>query len=100
MSDNEYNSMYREVQLTFGFGAKMSSLTKIFANESNYFTVNQAKQLIQLVSAESNRLDLAKSAYNNVVDPENFSLMYDLLSSQSSKNELANYVNSNAYMRN
>jgi hypothetical protein len=31
----------------------MSRLTEIFANESYYFTVAQAKQLVQLVSAET-----------------------------------------------
>ena len=75
----------------------MSDLTDIFNNEGYYFTVAQAKQLIGLVSSESNRLQLAKSAYNNITDPDNFSLMYDLLSSQSSKNELSTYVNSYSY---
>ena len=77
----------------------MSRLSEIFATETNYFTVSQAKQLIQLVSAESNRLELAKSAYGNITDPENFNLIYDLLSSQSSRNELSNYVNTYSYNR-
>jgi hypothetical protein len=77
----------------------MSRLTQIFENESYYFSVAQAKQLIQLVSSESNRLELAKSAYGNITDPENFNLMYDLLTSQSSKNELSAYVNTYSYNR-
>ena len=77
----------------------MAELTKIFDNESYYFTVAQAKQLIQLVSSETNRLQLAKSAYGNITDPENFNLMYDLLTSQSSKNELSSYVNTYSYNR-
>jgi hypothetical protein len=99
MSDTEFKSMYRSVQLTFGIGAKYSSLTEIFNTETNYFTVDQAKQLIQLVSSESNRLELAKSSYNNITDPTNFSQVYDLFTSQASKNELLAYVNSNAYNR-
>jgi len=99
MSATEFNSMYSQVQLTFGLGAKMSSLTNIFNTETNYFTVQQAKQLIALVSAEDNRLTLAKLAYNNIVDPENFNSIYDLLSSQSSKNDLAAFVNNNGYIR-
>lgn len=96
MPESSFKDMYRQVQLTFGLGAKYSALTRIFNTETNYFTVAQAKQLIQLVSSESNRLELAKSSYNNITDPTNFSQLYDILSSQSSKNELAAYVSSNA----
>ena len=99
MSNSTYTSLYNEVRNTYGFGAKMSRLTEIFANETYYFTVAQAKQLIQLVSDERNRLELAKSAYGNITDPENFNLMYDLLTSQSSKNELSTYVNTYSYNR-
>ena len=99
MSNSSYTSLYNEVKNTYGFGAKMSRLTEIFANESYYFTVAQAKQLVQLVSDESNRLELAKSAYGNITDPANFNLMYDVLTSQSSKNELSTYVNTYSYNR-
>jgi len=99
MSNSNLTSLYNEVRNTYGLGAKMTRLTEIFANETYYFTVTQAKQLIQLVSAESNRLELAKSAYGNITDPENFNLMYDVLTSQSSKNELSNYVNTYSYNR-
>jgi len=99
MSNSSFTSLYNEVRNTYGLGAKMSRLTDIFATETYYFTVAQAKQLIQLVSSESNRLELAKSAYGNITDPENFNLMYDLLTSQSSKNELSTYVNTYSYNR-
>lgn len=99
MSNSSFTSLYNEVKNTYGFGAKMTRLTDIFATETYYFTVTQAKQLIQLVSSESNRLELAKSAYGNITDPENFNLMYDLLTSQSSKNELSTYVNTYSYNR-
>jgi len=99
MSNSSFTSIYNEVRNTYGLGAKMSRLTEIFANETYYFTVAQAKQLVQLVSSESNRLELAKSAYGNITDPENFNLMYDVLTSQSSKTELSNYVNTYSYNR-
>jgi len=99
MSNSNFTSLYNEVRNTYGFGAKMSRLTEIFANESYYFTVAQAKQLVQLVSDEGNRLELAKSAYGNITDPANFNQMYDVLSSQSSKNELSTYVNTYSYSR-
>ncbi len=99
MSDTEFNKLYRDVQLTFGLGAKYRSLTEIFNTETNYFTVSQAKQLIQLVSSESNRLELAKISYNNITDPANFNSVLDIFTSQSSKNELLAYVGSNASLQ-
>jgi hypothetical protein len=97
MSASSYNSIYNRVRNTWGFGAKMAELTEIFNNETYYFTVEQAKQLVRLVSAESNRLQLAKAAYGNITDPQNFNSMYEVLSSQSSRNELSNYVNTYSY---
>jgi hypothetical protein len=99
MTDANFNTMYNDVSNRWGLGVKMSALTDIFNNETNYFTVVQAKQLVQLVSDESNRLQLAKSAYGNITDPQNFNLMYDVFSSQTRKNELAAYVNSYSYNR-
>lgn len=99
MSNSSFTGLYNDVRNTFGLGAKMSRLTQIFETETNYFTVSQAKQLIQLVSAESNRLELAKSSYGNITDPENFNQMYDVLTSQSSKNDLSAYVNTYSYNR-
>ena len=99
MSATNFNTLYSNVKNTWGFGAKMSRLTEIFNNESNYFTVAQAKQLIELVSSETNRLELAKSSYSNITDTQNFNLMYDVLTSQTSRNELASYVNTYSYNR-
>ena len=99
MSTSDYNTIYNGVRNTWGIGAKMSRLTEIFENENYYFTVAQAKQLIELVSSESNRLQLAKSSYGNITDTQNFNLMYDVLTSQSSKTELSSYVNTYSYNR-
>lgn len=99
ITETEFNAIYKDIQFTFGFGAKYKSLTDLFNTETKYFTVAQAKQLIQLVSSESNRLELAKLSYNNITDPANFPSIYDIFSSQSSKNELMNYVGSSAGIR-
>lgn len=97
MSDADFKSIYRSVQLTFGLGAKYNSLTEIFNKQTNYFTVDQAKQLVQLVSSETNRVALTKLAWNNLTDPTNINQIYDIFTSQSSKDEIAAYVASNPY---
>src|SRR5688572_11646448 len=94
MSDASFSSIYRDVESQWSQGQKMISLKGVFANTSYYFTTAQARQLIQLVSSEANRLELAKLSYRTITDPVNFTQIYDLLSSQSSRNELAAYVNS------
>lgn len=93
MTDENFNSVYTQVRDQWGLGVKMQSLTDIFANTTYYFTSAQAKQLIQLVSSESNRLQLAKASYDRITDRSNFNVLYDLLSSQASRNELQAYVN-------
>jgi hypothetical protein len=92
MTDNSFNSLYNDISSTWGLGAKMSRLTEVFANTSNYFTTAQAEKLIRLVSSESNRLQLAKSAYSHITDPLNFSDLYDVFSNQSSIDELKSYI--------
>ncbi len=92
MSDSEFNTLYQNIQLQFLPGAKMSALTSAFNNTAYYFTCAQAKQLIVLVSLESNRLQLAKLSYRTITDRPNFTQVYEVLNSQSSRDELDAYV--------
>lgn len=94
MSDADFGTLYRDIESEWAPGAEMNALRKAFANTAYFFTTAQARQLIQLVSAEVNRLELAKASYRSITDPSNFSQIYDLLTSQASRNELAAYVNS------
>jgi hypothetical protein len=52
-------------------------------------------QIIALLSSEDNRLNLAKLAFDNIVDQQNFRQLYDLFNTQASKDELDNYVKTN-----
>lgn len=92
MPDAEFRAIYQDVQMQFLPGAKMSALTTIFNNNSYFFSTAQAKQLVSMVSLESNRLQLAKLSYRSITDRENFSQLYDVLGNQSSKDELDAYV--------
>jgi len=93
MSDANFNSLYQNIQQQYPVATQMNSLTNAFNNANNYFTTYQASQLIQLVTSESYRLQLAKSSYRTITDRINFSQLYNLLSSQSSRDELVAYVN-------
>ncbi|HET6768185.1 MAG TPA: DUF4476 domain-containing protein [Chitinophagaceae bacterium] len=93
MTDANFNSLYQTIQQQWPVSTQMNSLTNAFDNTNNYFTIYQASRLIQLVSAESNRLQLAKLSYRSITDRNNFYQVYDLFNSQASKDELAAYVN-------
>jgi len=94
MATATFNKLIQDVKNEWMPGAKMNLLTSAFANTMNYFSTNQAGQLIQLVSDEDNRLTLAKSAYRNITDPANFAQLYQLFSYQANRDALAAYVNS------
>ncbi len=96
MADADFNMLYQNIQMQFLPGAKMTALTNTFNNSTYYFTSAQARQLIELVSAESNRLQLAKLSYRTITDRDNFTRLNDLFYSQASRDELAAYVNSYA----
>jgi hypothetical protein len=94
MTDAAFNSIYSNVQGQWFPGAKFNAIRDAFNNTANLFTSAQASQLIQLLSDEANRLELAKRSYANITDPGNFSVMYNLFTTQSYKDALAAYVNS------
>jgi hypothetical protein len=93
MSNANFNSLYQSIQQQSSVATQMTSLTNAFNNTINYFTTYQAGQLIQLITSEGYRLQLAKSSYRSITDRANFSQTYNLFSSQSSRDELAAYVN-------
>ena len=97
MSDDNFNTLVRDIKNQWQLSTQMNSLTNAFNTTTNYFTSNQASQLIQIVTTESNRLQLAKISYRSITDPANFSQVYNLLSTQESRNELSVFINDNNY---
>ncbi len=92
MGDEDFNQLLSNVRGYLIQFLKIGYETDIFNNPNNYFSTNQIRQLILLINTESNRLDLAKLAYRTVTDPSNFSQLNNLFNSQSSRDDLANYV--------
>lgn len=58
------------------------------------FKVSQLKQMVELMSFESAKLELAKYAYDFCTEKPNYFQMNDAFSFSSSKAELNNYINS------
>lgn len=96
MSDASYNTVYENIRKKWLPGGKMLAATDAFNNTTYNFTTVQARKIIALLSSEMNRLDLAKLAYDNITDPANFRQLYDLFTTQASKDELDEFVRVNA----
>ena len=93
MSDSYFSSLYQNIRAQSSVAAQVSSINNAFTTQGNYFTSSQVVQLLQLISAETNRLQLAKASYRTVVDPINFTAVSNLLYSQNSRDELSAYIN-------
>jgi len=97
MTDADFNAIYTSARNHFRTSSILKDVTASLQNTNNYFTSYQARQMILLVKSENDRLQLAKSAYRGIVDPNNFlAQMNDLFNWQSNRDELANYVSAYA----
>lgn len=67
------------------------------AIDNLYLNTNQVKNLMNYISFDSERLELAKYAYTRVSDPENFYQVENALTFSSSKDELYRYIARNVY---
>jgi hypothetical protein len=65
--------------------------TKVIIDKSN-FTTQQVKELMLLFTFENNRLEVAKYAYRKTVDKQNYYLLNDALTFQSTKDDLARFI--------
>lgn len=95
MANYQFSELYKEVKGKWFQAGKVTSVRDALANTATYFSTNQVMQLLQLISSESNRLELAKLSYRVVADPANFTQVYSLFSNQSYRNELDRYVRGN-----
>ncbi len=62
------------------------------AIKDNAFTSAQAKELLELLSFEDNKLELAKMLYPVVTDRSNYIIVYDVFNFSSNKDKLADYI--------
>ncbi|MEO5985071.1 MAG: DUF4476 domain-containing protein, partial [Ferruginibacter sp.] len=94
MPTGNFNLLMQEVRNVTNPVSRINFLNKIFANTSNYFSTWQARKLIQTISGEPFRLQLAKAAVRSITDTRNIYSLNSILASQRSRNELADYIRS------
>ena len=60
---------------------------------TNHFSARQVADLMRLMTFDSSRLEVAKWAYAKTIDRENYWVVYDLFTFESSIVELNQYIN-------
>jgi hypothetical protein len=93
MPSYNFNQLLNQVRNEYSADTRVATIFNAFSNTANYFTTEQARRLIQLITGEANMLHLAKASYRSIVDKTNFEAIYNLIPTQEGRNDLANYVN-------
>jgi len=89
ISDREFSQVLQSLSREWFENDKMSKARQVV--DGNLFTSAQVKQLVQMFSIESNKLELAKYAYANTIDKQNYYVVDDAFSMSRSKRELDDY---------
>ncbi len=90
----EFMQMLSSIQQQDFESDKLALAKQIIRN--NPLTSAQILQIIQTLDFENDRLKLAKFAYNYVIDPYNYYLVFQGLEFSSSKQELNRYINNHS----
>lgn len=90
INNNEFS------RVLWAIGKESAETNKIRSAEqiinTNYFTVSQVKQLLQLFNCDDSKVELAELAYDKTVDQSNYYAVNDIFNSTSSKDELARCI--------
>ncbi|MBA3673393.1 MAG: DUF4476 domain-containing protein, partial [Chitinophagaceae bacterium] len=95
MSDVRFDQLLQSVRSKYLQSSKVTVERNAFLTRSNYFTTEQVSQLLSLISSEANKLALAKLAYPRVSDPTNFTQLYEVFTSENSKDEMNVFIRNN-----
>jgi hypothetical protein len=90
MSNREFEIVKEQIRKEWFENNRLVS-AKTIVDKSN-FTAQQIKELVQLFTFDNNKLELAKYAYRKTVDKHNYYLVSDMLTFNSSKDELARFI--------
>jgi hypothetical protein len=94
MSDAAFQQVYNKARAHFFQKNTVADVQAAFINTANYFSTEQVRSLLQLISTETTRLELAKLGYARVVDPLNYYSLVDLFTVQANRTALENYIRS------
>jgi len=90
MNDFEFDQLVHTISRLSFESTRMQVAKQAIA--SNYFTSRQVSDLIRLMTFESGKLDIAKAAYHKTVDQQNYFIINDQFTFESSIMDLNEYI--------
>ncbi|MBL0340232.1 MAG: DUF4476 domain-containing protein [Bacteroidetes bacterium] len=90
MHDYDFNQLRYTIDKLSFESSKMQVARQAIA--SNFFTTQQIAELIKLMTFESSKLDLAKIAYHKTIDRQNYFMINDTFTFESSIMDLNEYI--------
>lgn len=90
MNDNEFKNVIAAIKKEWLESNKIKSASQVV--KTNSLTSAQVEQLLLLFNFENNKLQLAREAYANTVDKQNYDMLMDVFSYNSSKAELERFI--------
>jgi len=90
MSGREFEDLKQSLRKEWFENNRLKSVQNITGKIN--FTTQQVKELMELFVFESNRVEVAKAAYNKTLDKENYYRLNEVLTFSSSKEDLARYI--------
>jgi len=92
ISDSNFNTLTANVRGKWSQSLKGEALRDAFLNSDNYYTTAQVRQLMGLVTSESDKLDLVKLAFPVVYDAINFATLHDVFLSAANRMEFNDFI--------
>ena len=90
MNANDFIKAKESLRKEWLENSRVSAAKQIITQ--NYFTSQQVKEILLLFTFENNRLELAKHAYANTIDKNNYFIVNDAFTFKNNKDELARYI--------
>ena len=90
MSNREFSDLKTQLNKEWFENNRLNSVKVVLSK--NHVTTVQVKELMLMFTFESNRLEIAKYAYCNTVDQQNYYRLNDALTFSSSRDELARFL--------
>lgn len=94
VTDAQFNTILTSIKSKWSQSSRISAMKNALNNKSYYFTTEQVGEMLQLISVEARRLELAKLAFAKVTDPLNYTDITELLTTQANKDNLVAFVQS------
>lgn len=86
MQQNDFNQLMSVMESKSFESSKQQIAAGALGN--NYFTSEQIRQMLNVFTFESTKIAVAKKAYDRVVDPEKFYVVYNSFTFESSIDDL------------